>query len=560
VQYRGIYPGVDLVYYGHEGELEYDFVVQPGARPSVIRLRFEGAALSLDPAGDLVGRVAGGELRMRRPFVYQELKGRRVEIAGGWRLEDSTDATFCVGEYDSSRPLVIDPVLSYSTYLGGRGGDNSVAVGVDARGYAYVTGSTSSPDYPTTADALQPTGPGGSTDAFVTKLNRTGTALVYSTYFGGTGSDAASDIAVDRDGTVYIAGATGSTDFPTTTDALLTFAGETDAFVAKLDPSGSNLVYSTLLGGSGIDTAEGLAVSPNGVVYLAGFTASTDFPTTAGAFQPTNAGGFDAFVASISRDGSTLRYSTYVGSAGGEGASDIDIDPAGHAYIVGTTRGTDFPTTPGALQPTTDGLSDQAFIATLDRSGSALRYATYFGGTGNDEGFAVAVDRRGHAHIAGATSSSDLPTTTGAFQPTPAGGDDGFALTLNRTGSAIEYLTYLGGTAQDWVADIALDAQGNMYLTGTTMSANFPVRDASQPTYGGNADAFVTALPSRGSSVAFSTYIGGTSREDGMAVAADRGGIYVTGFTASQNLPTTPGAFDRTYNGNRDSFVAKLAR
>lgn len=559
VRYDSVYPGIDLDYYGNEGQLEYDFVVQAGADPSAIHLRFEGADLSLDASGDLVGLARGGEIRMRRPSLYQDLEGRRVPVAGSWRLAGAADASFQIGEYDTSRPLVIDPVLSYSTYLGGRGDDNAESIAVDARGHAYVTGSTVSADFPTSADALQPTGPGGFNDAFLTKLNRTGTALEYSTYFGGTGSDAASDIALDRHGNVYIAGETQSPDFPTTVNSLQPFAGGSDAFIAKFDRSGA-IVYSTFLGGSAIDNATSIAVDPAGVVHVAGFTASTDFPTTAGAIQSANAGRFDAFVASLNRAGSALRYATYLGTRADEGATDIDIDPLGQAYIVGTTRGTDFPTTPGALQNTADGLSDQAFIAKLNRTGTALRYATYFGGAGNDGGFALAVDRLGFAYVAGATNSDDLPTTAGAFQPARAGSDDGFVLKLNRTGSAVRYLTYLGGAGQDFVSDIALDAQGGMYLTGTTSSADFPIEDAPQGTYGGNTDAFVTRLTRDGASAVYSTYMGGNRREDGVAIAVGAArSTYVTGFTSSRNLPTTPGAFQIVLGGDRDSFIAKIA-
>jgi hypothetical protein len=560
VQYRDVYPGIDLVYYGSDGELEYDFIVRAGADPSVIRLRLDGAHLSLDGSGDLVGQASGGEIRMRKPVLYQEVEGRRVDVSGSWRLAGS-DASFRVHEYDTSRPLVIDPVLVYSTYLGGAlNDDNAVSIAVDVRGHAYVTGSTTSSDFPTTADAMQPTAPGGFGDAFLTKLNAAGTGLVYSTYFGGSGSDAASDIALDPRGNIYIVGATQSADFPSA-NALQAFAGETDAFVTKFDRSGTALVYSTFLGGTGLDNATALAVDPTGIVYLAGFTASTDFPATAGAFQPTNAGGFDGFVASLNRAGSAWRYATYLGggTTSGEGVSDIDIDPRGRAHVVGTTRATDFPTTPGALQTTFDGLSDQVFVTKLNRSGTALHYSTYFGGAGNDVAFAVAVDDRGFAYIAGSTSTDGLPTTDAAFQPTRGGGDDGLVLSLNRSGSAIRYLTYLGGAGQDWIADIALDPVGQIYLTGTTESANFPVHDAPQPTYGGFADAFATRLTRNGSAAVYSTYIGGNRREDGLAIAMDIDRhTYVTGFTSSRNLPTTPGAFDRSYNGFRDSFVAKL--
>lgn len=561
VQYREIYPGVDLVYYGNRGELEYDFIVKAGADPSDIRLRFDGADLSLDASGDLVGLVPGGEVRMRKPVLHQEVEGQRIDVDGSWVLAGAREASFEIAEYDASRPLVIDPILSYSTYLGGSGDDNAVSIAVDARGHAYVTGSTVSTNFPTTADAMQPANLGGFGDAFLTKLNRDGTGLVYSTYFGGTGSDAATDIALDPSGNIYIAGATQSADFPTTANSLQAFAGATDAFVAKFDSTGAILIYSTFLGGSGIDDALGLAVDPSGIVYLAGFTESTDFPTTAGAFQTVNAGGFDAFVASIDRAGSALRYSTYVGAPGsGEGASDLAIDSLGQAHIVGTTRGTAFPTTPGALQTTADGLSDQAFVSKLNRSGTALLYSTYFGGAGNDGAFAVTVDQLGLAYVAGFSNSDGLPTTEGAFQPTRPGGDDGFVLKLDRTGSAIRYLTYIGGAAQDWVEDIVVDAQGHMYLTGTTESTDFPIEDAPQPVYGGNADAFVTRLTRDGSSAVYSTYLGGNRREDGMRIVVDQlRNTYVTGFTSSPNMPTTVGAFQTSLGGDRDSFVTKLA-
>jgi hypothetical protein len=560
VRYRNVYPGVDLVYYGNQGELEYDFVVKPGGDPSAIRLRFEGADLSLDASGDVVGLVPGGEVRMRKPVLYQEVEGRRVDVTGSWVVAGAGDASFQIAEYDASRPLVIDPILSYSTYLGGSGDDNAVSIAVDARGHAYVTGSTVSTNFPTTADAMQPANLGGFGDAFLTKLNRDGTGLLYSTYFGGTGSDAATDIALDPGGNIYVVGATQSADFPTTANSLQAFAGATDAFVAKFDSTGAILIYSTFLGGSAIDDALGLAVDPSGIVYLAGFTESADFPTTAGAFQTTNAGGFDAFVASIDRTGSALRYSTYVGAPGSsEGASDLAIDSLGQAHIVGTTRGTAFPTTPGALQTTADGLSDQAFISKLNGSGTALLYSTYFGGAGNDGAFAVTVDQLGLAYVAGFSNSDGLPTTEGAFQPTRPGGDDGFVLKLDQTGSAIRYLTYLGGAAQDWVEDIAVDALGQMYLTGTTESTNFPVKDAPQPVYGGNTDAFVTSLTRDGSSAVYSTYLGGNRREDGMRIAVDLfRNTYVTGFTSSPNMPTTVAAFQTSFGGDRDSFVTKL--
>jgi hypothetical protein len=558
VAYRNVYPGVDLEYYGRDGELEYDFIVAAGTDPSAIRLAFDGANLTVDASGDLIASVAGGDVRMRKPVLYQDVGGQRMPVTGDWKLTSASEAGFRIGNYDTARPLVIDPVLSYSTYLGRQADDQGAGIAVDRRGHAYVTGFTTSTDFPTTAGAVQTVSVGSGGDAYVTKFDRAGATLVYSTYFGGSDSDAGNGIAVDLQGNAYVVGITFSVDLPTTPSALHPFRGQTDAFVMKLNRDGSELVYSTYLGGAEPDSGTSIAVDAAGRAFVTGDTSSVDFPTTPGAVQTINAGRTDGFVASLSRSGATLRYSTYLGGSAIENAADIDIDAAGHAFVTGSTRSADFPTTPGAFQPDADGLSDEAFVAKLNRSGTALVYSTHLGSiNNNDYGFGIAVDAFGHAYVTGATSSSDFPTTPGAFDRT--GSDDAFVTKLNRAGSGLLYSTYLGGSGQDWGSDIAVDLKGNAYVLGSTRSADFPTARAFQRTFGGIFDAFVTKLDRTGSTLAYSTYLGGSDLDDGMAIALDwAGNAYVTGNTSSDDLPTTAGSFQPLLGGDRDAFVAKL--
>jgi len=410
VHYSEVYPGIDLLYYGNQRQLEYDFVVAPGADPQNITLAFKGAYKIAIDAGNLVVHVGGSEIRQHKPVIYQEIDGVRREIRGGYVLKGANRVGFRLATYDRSRPLVIDPVLAYSTYLGGGAG---VAIAVDGNGNAYVTGYAGS--IPTTSGAFQGT-PRGARDAFVTKLNSVGSALVYSTYLGGSSEDSASGIAVDADGNAYITGATNSTDFPPTAGAFQpVFAGGLwDAFVTKLDSTGSTLVYSTYLGGMGFDQAFAIAVDDRGHAYTTGRTTSTNFPTV-NAFQGFSGGGFDAFVTKLDPTGSALVYSTYLGGSSGEEADGIAVDLQGNAYVTGVTNSTNFRTTSGAFQPAhAGGNSQEAFVTKLDPIGS-LVYSSYLGGSGYEVGFAIAVDPGGNAYVTGETGSSDFPTTPGAF-------------------------------------------------------------------------------------------------------------------------------------------------
>ncbi len=560
VAYRGVYSGVDLVYYGNQSQLEYDFLVAPGADLTAIRFQVEGAwEATTDAAGDLVLHAGAGDVVEHAPVLYQEVAGVRQPVSGRFVLEGGGQVGFQVGAFDRSRALVIDPVLAYSTYLGGLGSDAGMGVAVDAAGNAYVTGATASTNFPTTSGALQTTAQGGG-DAFVAKLNAAGTQLVYATYLGGSGNDVGTGIAVDAAGSAYVTGSTSSGDFPVTSDAFQTGNhGSNDAFVAKLSADGARLVYASYLGGSGSDVATGIAVDAAGNAYVTGQTSSPDFPTTPGAFQTSRPGVENGFVAKLGADGTALAYATYLGGSSEDGATGIAVDGAGNAYVTGYTASTNFPVTPGAYQASNHG-GDDAFAAKLNAAGAQLVYATYLGGLANDEGTAIAVDSAGNAYITGATDSANFPTTLGAFQTRKSGGADAFVAKLSAAGTQLVYGTYLGGSSSDGGTGVAVDAVGNAYVTGYTSSLDFPTTpDAIQRTRRGRQDAFVAKLNATGAALAYATYLGGTGTNIGTAVTVDAtGDAYVIGSTDSANFPTTPDAFQTGNHGGQDAFVAKV--
>jgi Bacterial Ig-like domain (group 1)/Beta-propeller repeat len=565
VAYQNLYPGVDLVYYGKQRQLEYDFVVRPGTDPNIISLSFEGAdQLEIDAQGELVLHLGGGEVRQRKPLIYQEVDGIRHEIAGSYKLKDRNTVGFQLASYDASMPLVIDPVLVYSTFLGGGPSDQGHDITVDASGSAYVTGFTQSSDFPTTVGSFDTTH-NGLVDVFVTKLNPAGSALVYSTFLGGSVNDFGSAIAVDTSGNAYVTGSTSSPDFPTTVGAFdTTHNGVVDVFVTKLDPAGSALVYSTFLGGSDFDEGNGIVVDTTGNAYVTGGTFSPDFPTTAGAFDTTfNAGELDAFVTKLNPSGSApLVYSTFLGGSDQDFGRDIALDASDNAYVAGFTQSLNFPTTVGAFDTTPNGTVD-AFVTKLNPTGSApLVYSTFLGGSGNDEILGLRVDTSGNAYVTGGTESPNFPTTVGAFDTTFNGVFDVFVTKLNPFGSApLVYSTFLGGNERDFLADIAVDTSGNAYIAGLTRSPDFPTTvDAVDNIFGGN-EVFVTKLnPSGSAPLVYSTFLGDSSQDFRFGIAVDTfGNAYITGSTESPNFPTTIGAFDTTHNGTRDVFVTKLS-
>jgi PKD repeat protein len=576
VRYRDVYAGVDVVYYGAQRQLEYDFVVAPGADPTRIRLAVTGAeALGVDGAGDLLLTTATGALRLHKPLIYQEGDAGRQEIAGGYVLLGKDRVGFRVAAYDAGRPLVIDPVLSYSTYLGGICGDAGYGIAVDSAGDIYVTGQTCSSDFPS-VNALQPTWRGA--DVFVAKINAAGSAFVYSTYLGGSSEDAGRSIAVDSVGNAYVSGHTYSSDFPTVNALQSTRGGPYDGFVAKINAAGSALIYSTYLGGNDHDSTLGIAVDSAGNAYVTGYTFSPDFPTV-NALQPTKPAVFgpDAFVAKISAAGS-LVYSTYLGGSGDEQGSGIAVDDAGNAYVAGYTSSPDFPVA-NALQPSLKGVAD-AFVAKLNAAGSALVYSTYLGGyddwhcddywgycfTG-DYATGIAVDGAGNAYVVGYTYSSDFPTAN-ALQPW--GGFDAFVAKLNAAGSALVYSTFLGGSNDffcdyyygcyggDYGSSIAVDGAGNAYVTGYTYALDFPTVNPIQ-FQTGSRDVFVAKINAAGSALVFSTYLGGSREDAGLGIAVDSAGdAYVIGETYSTDF-TTLNPLQATFGGSIDAFVAKFS-
>lgn len=575
VKYRNVYSGIDLVYYGsNQRQLEYDFLIAPGADPSRIRLSFDGAKpLKLDERGDLIISVGARDLVEHRPVIYQEVNGRRHAITGAYVIKDERTVGFSLAAYDSHRPLVIDPTLIYSTYLGGSNEEFGNAIAVDSSGDVYIAGLAGSIDFPTTLGAFQ-TALAGGADAFVTKLNPSGTALIYSTYLGGSGADSASGIAVDSSGDVYVTGSATSSNFPTTLGAFQTAqAGNTNGFVTKINPSGSALIYSTYLGGSSFDFATGIALDSSGDAYIAGSAGSIDFPTTSGAFQTTLAGSGNAFVTKLNPTGTALLYSTYLGGSNGEGAYSIAVDPSGNAYVTGLSGSSNFPTTPGAFQTTLAGIVN-AFVTKLNPSGSALLYSTYLGGSNRELGYSIVVDSSGDAYVAGLTRSIDFPTTPGAFQTALAGPQKGFVTKLNSSGTMLLYSTFLGGSNPnpnfpiyfEYANSIAVDSSGDAYVTGPTSSTDFPTTpDAFQTTLAGFVNAYVTELNPSGSALLHSTYLGGSGAEQKSSIAIDSSGnAYVTGGTSSSNFPTTAGAFQISNGfqgpafGGENAFVSKI--
>ena len=554
ILYRNLYRGIDLTYSGTRDRIKSEFTVAPGADPRLIRLEYSWP-VSIAANGDLIARSAGSELRERAPEIFQETAGGRAHVAGRYRLIDEHTAGFEVDSYDASLPLVIDPVISYSTYLGGTGISAVTGVAVDSGGNSYVTGWTEALDFPI-AGALQAANRGG-VDAFVAKFNPTGTALVYATYIGGGGDDRAAGIAVDSSGDAYVTGSTASSDFPLAAAIRPALGGSKTAFVLKLNAVGNTLLFSTYFGGTNWETGNAIALDGSGNVYVAGDTQSANFPVFAAA-QSTIGGGMDAFVTELTSTGQ-LAFSTFLGGAGNEHAGGIAVDASDNVYVAGGTYSTNFPLV-APIQGVNGGGQD-AFVTKFAARGSAILYSTYLGGNGtggSEQANAVAADGSGNAYVTGVTNSSNFPVTSGAYQTAFSGVQDAFVTKINGAGNTLVYSTYLGGTSFDWASGIGVDSGGSAYAAGYTSSGDFATVNGVQAAFGGMYDAFVTKLNAAGNGLAFSTYFGGSGSDVANGIAVDgSGNMFVGGQTSSFNLPLQ-GPIQSSNNGGSTGWVARL--
>ena len=556
--------GIDLVYKAHHQELEFDLIVAAGTAVSDLRLHFEGAeSLSLDSDGDLIIHTAAGDLREHAPISWQDVGGQKRHVTVRHRLQGRHDVIFDVGTYDRTLPLVIDPVVTYSTYFGGSAGDTLAKIAVDSLGYAYVTGTTSSFDFPATSGSIR-----GGSDAFIAKLNTDGTALVYATVIGGTGQDGANAIAVDGNGNAFITGQTSSSDFPVVFTGGSSYVPHQDVFVTKVDASGV-IVQSRYLSASQ-SSGSAIAVDPAGNAYVAGFTNSAAFPTTPGSLLVTKPGNSTAgFVVKLDVV-LNLLYSTYFGGSNSDLPAALAVDSTGHAYIGGTANSANFPITSGVFQTSLRGQSD-GFVAELNPLGSGLVYSTLLGGSNYDSVGALALDAAGNVYAAGSTSSIDFPTTSGAFSSvrnSQNSSQTGFVAKLNAGGTAVSFSSYLGGGSNDFIRDIAVNLAGNVFVAGTANSSDFPVTPGalktqkSRPNYYSDTDLFISEFNPSGSSLIYSTYLGTAANESPSGLAIDsNGGVYIAGNTQSPNYPTTANAFQLTIrptNNYQAGFITKI--
>jgi hypothetical protein len=548
VQYHGIYPGIDLVYYGNESELEYDMVVARGADPNQVRLTFDGVERLRIDHGDLVLVTKTGEIRQRKPKIYQQAGPRQVEVPGHYVVRGANRVSFAVSQYDRDKALVIDPVLSYSTYLGGSSFDFGSDIAVDASGSVYVTGGTDSSNFPGFS------GQSFVRAGFVTKLSPDGSSRVYTTYVGGTGASWAKGIAVDSSFNAYVTGFTDASNFPTVGPLQATNRGGRDGFVAKINPSGNALVYSTYLGGALEDVGSGIAVDSASNAYITGTTLSTDFPT-ANPIRSANSGSGDAFLAKINATGTALVYSTYIGGSAAESGERVAVDSSNNAYVAGSTASTNFPTV-SPLQSTNAGGVD-AFVVKVNPTGSAFSYATYLGGAGTDWALSIAADASGNAYLTGYTDSANFRTQS-PQQASNAGGVDAFVAKINAAGTSLLYSTYLGGAGDDFGFGIGVDTAGNAYVAGTTSSTSFPSSGSLSIPQGAGREVFLTKFNAAGSALSLSLRFGGAGADEASGLAVDpNGAAYIVGSTASSDFPTAA-PFQASNGGTYDTFITKI--
>lgn len=545
VKYLDVYPGVDMIYYGNDGQLEWDFIVSAGADPSIISISIEGSdELLIDEQGNLVLITNNEEIKINKPFIYQEIDNIRKEVLGKYIIKNENQISIELGSYDSSRPLVIDPVISFSTYLGGNGDDYAESIAVDSSGNIYVTGGTSSTNFPT-KNPIQSSNH-GKNDAFVTKISSDGSNIIYSTYLGGSENDYGNDISVDSSGNVYITGETFSRNFPTQSPMRPNLKGNSDAFITKLNNDGSNIIYSTYLLGNKNSEGNGIAIDYDNNAYVTGATNDYFGPS----IYHTK-----VFIIKINSTGTSFVYYNLLYGNGNDSGNDIDVDNSGYAYITGRTTSTDFPIK-NPIQSTLHG-SSAAFVTKINADGTNWDYSTYLGGGISDTGNAITVDNTGNAYVTGLTDATDFPTKN-PIQADNRGNEDAFVTKISTNGSLV-YSTYLGGTMDDSGESIAVDSSGSIYVIGETLSTNFPIKKPIQDINKGENDVFITKINAAGSSIIYSTYIGGTDNDFGNSIAVDvNNNVYVAGQSYSNNFITkNPIQSERV--GPSSTFIMKLS-
>jgi hypothetical protein len=576
VKYTGVYRGVDMIFYGNQRRLEYDIIISPKVNPQIVKIGYDGAQkLYIDKDGRLALVADGETLYQSKPVIYQEIDGRKKFVEGGYQILGKSTVGFKTGAYDVTKPLIIDPVMEYSTFYGGTGEDQIYDIALDAAGNIYATGSTNSANFPTTAGSFS-TAVSGSKDAFILKINPSGTALIYSTYVGGAGDDIASGIGVDTAGNAYIAGKTTSVNFPTTLNSIQPVygGGGSDAFVLSLNPQGNALRYATYLGGQNTDTGTDMALDQSGNAYIVGDTLSTNFPV-ASAFQTSFKGGYsqwgdpleDLFVSKLDSNGSALIYSTYLGGYDADQSSAITIDSSGNAYVTGRTYSTDFPTVNAFQSQKADSYTD-VFVSKLNSTGNALAFSTYLGGgkecyqcSAWNMGSDIFVDSAGYVYVTGITDSAYFPTTPGVFQPNRIHFNvwSAFTTKLNPSGGSLVFSTYLGGNGDVNPRTIAVDSLGYVFIAGVTTASDLPVANPWQGSFGGSGDVFITRFTPDASRLSCSTYYAPNGFDYASSLALDAsGGVYVAGYTGG--FGTYDGFVTKFSNFSSHSIAGRISR
>ena len=567
ITYRNLYDDIDLSFHIEDGHLKYDFILYPSADHSDIRMIYSGPDISMDGPELLIDTTLGSVVE-RAPISFLT---DGTPVPSSWMISEDGVVSYSVGRYDTSQTLIIDPILEYSTYVGGGGDDNGYSMDLDEKGFVYIAGMTYSNNFPTSSGAYD-TSNAGSGDAFVFKLNRSGDRIIYSTFLGGSNVDYGYGLDVDGSGSAYVVGSTQSNNFPTTSGAYDQQFQQTqsnkDVFVTKLSAGGNSLVYSTYIGRRGDDVGRDIVVDGSGYAYITGYSsrywnwAQYNYPTTSGAYDTShNGGGYDAVVTKLHSNGGSLVYSTFLGDNDDDDyGMAIDIDSSGNAYVIGYTDSNGFPTTYNAFDRTYNGRLD-IFVTKFNSAGSALSFSTYLGGSGNDLGYDIEVDALGRPYITGSTTSTGFPTTANGYQGSYQGNTDGFLTLVASNGRSLVNSSFIGGTANDQGSALAIDNEEFVYVAGITGSSNLPVTsDALYSTRSGGYDVYVMRMNmSEGGGLNYSTYLGGTADDYLAGVEVDNAhSIYLSGRTSSTTFPTTSNAYDTMYNNNFDLFASKI--